>query len=117
MGIVADLEATPSDRALDALNECVLRWGMAKTTVDDVARTAGISRATLYRLFPGGKAAMFQAGTRRMVGRLADSVTADLVDAADLADALLRASELDHDEARRSVEHLSAPSVVAELYR
>jgi len=79
------------DRALDALVECVLRWGMAKTTVDDVARAAGISRATLYRLFPGGKAAMVQAGTRRMVTQLADAVAADLDGAVDLGDALTRA--------------------------
>ena len=28
---------------------------MAKTTVDDVAAASGVSRATIYRLFPGGK--------------------------------------------------------------
>jgi AcrR family transcriptional regulator len=40
---------------------CVARWGVAKTTVDDVAREAGCARATLYRLFPGGRDALFDA--------------------------------------------------------
>jgi AcrR family transcriptional regulator len=34
---------------------CFSRWGVAKTTLDDIAREAGCSRATVYRLFPGGK--------------------------------------------------------------
>jgi len=33
----------------------VARYGIAKTSVEDVAREAGVSRATVYRQFPGGK--------------------------------------------------------------
>ncbi|MGH9108659.1 MAG: TetR/AcrR family transcriptional regulator [Acidimicrobiales bacterium] len=40
---------------LRATYECVARWGLAKTTVDDAARRAGVSRATVYRYFPGGR--------------------------------------------------------------
>ena len=40
---------------------CIARWGMAKTTLDDIAREAGCSRATIYRLFPGGKRAVLDA--------------------------------------------------------
>lgn len=43
------------DSVLDATMRCLARWGLAKTTLDDVAREAGCSRATVYRLFPGGK--------------------------------------------------------------
>ncbi|MGD0082469.1 MAG: TetR/AcrR family transcriptional regulator [Acidimicrobiales bacterium] len=42
-------------RVLDAAVRCVARFGVAKTTVEDVAREARLSRATLYRLFPGGR--------------------------------------------------------------
>ena len=49
------------DRILDAAKLCCERWGVAKVTIDDVAATAGVSRATLYRLFPGGKDVLFDA--------------------------------------------------------
>jgi AcrR family transcriptional regulator len=42
-------------RIVEATYACVARRGMAKTTVEDVAREAGISRATVYRAFPGGR--------------------------------------------------------------
>ncbi len=46
---------------VDAALRCVARWGMAKTTLDDVAREAGCGRATLYRFFPGGRDALWDA--------------------------------------------------------
>lgn len=48
-------------RVLDATKVCVERWGLAKVTVDDIALAAGVSRATIYRLFPGGKDVLFEA--------------------------------------------------------
>jgi AcrR family transcriptional regulator len=45
-----------ADRQLiDAAVRCVARWGIRKTSLDDIAREAGVSRATAYRVFPGGK--------------------------------------------------------------
>jgi AcrR family transcriptional regulator len=38
-------------RAVAALLTCIARFGLAKTNLDDVAREAGCSRATLYRYF------------------------------------------------------------------
>lgn len=43
------------DRILEATLACVGRLGMAKTTMEDIARQADLSRATLYRAFPGGR--------------------------------------------------------------
>ena len=40
---------------------CCERWGIAKVTIEDIAAEAGVSRATLYRLFPGGKDVLFDA--------------------------------------------------------
>ncbi|HKY15661.1 MAG TPA: TetR/AcrR family transcriptional regulator, partial [Microthrixaceae bacterium] len=44
--------------------------GVTKTTLDDIAREAGCSRATVYRLFPGGKGSLIQTVGEREVGRL-----------------------------------------------
>ena len=48
-------------RVLDAAKACCERWGVAKVTIDDIANASGVSRATLYRLFPGGKDVLFDA--------------------------------------------------------
>ncbi|MCC7076953.1 MAG: TetR/AcrR family transcriptional regulator [Acidimicrobiia bacterium] len=42
-------------RILDAASACFERYGVPKTTVEDVASEAGLSRATLYRYFAGGR--------------------------------------------------------------
>lgn len=76
--------ATPEERIADALLDCIARWGLAKTTVGDVARAAGVSRATVYRLFPGGKDQILDAGARAAAARLADLLAAELGDEADL---------------------------------
>lgn len=47
--------ATSKERLLEAGYACIARYGIAKTTIDDVAREATMSRATVYRYFPGGK--------------------------------------------------------------
>jgi AcrR family transcriptional regulator len=40
-----------ASRVLDAALTCIARVGLAKTTLDDVAREAGCARATVYRCF------------------------------------------------------------------
>jgi AcrR family transcriptional regulator len=42
-------------RVVHAAEHCFAQYGVAKTTVEDVARLAGVSRATIYRYFPGGR--------------------------------------------------------------
>jgi AcrR family transcriptional regulator len=79
-----DLEARILDTALDL----VARWGVAKTSVADVAKTAGCGRATLYRAFPGGKREVFAALGRREIGRYLRSVTDEIDAAVDLPGAL-----------------------------
>ena len=49
--MAASLEA----RVLDATKSCCERFGFAKLSIEDVAAEAGVSRATIYRLYPGGK--------------------------------------------------------------
>jgi AcrR family transcriptional regulator len=47
---------TVRSRILDTALELVGRHGLAELSMDDLAATAGVSRATLYRLFPGKQA-------------------------------------------------------------
>jgi len=39
-------------RIMDAAFACVAELGLARTTMDDVARRAGVSRQTVYRYYP-----------------------------------------------------------------
>jgi AcrR family transcriptional regulator len=64
-----DRLAVQEQRIVDAALRCIARWGVAKTTLDDVAREASCSRATVYRLFPGGKDAVLEATVRAEVAR------------------------------------------------
>ena len=59
------LSPPPSARELilSAALELVGREGLAELSMDDLAEAAGVSRATLYRLFPG-KSALFAALVR-----------------------------------------------------
>jgi AcrR family transcriptional regulator len=81
---------TVRDRLLRATYTCVTRFGLAKTTVEDVVKESGISRATIYRHFPGGRDELLRATVAweiaRYFGELADFVHG----ASDLADLLER---------------------------
>ena len=46
---------TLRDRLLAATYRCVARFGLGKTTIEDVVKESGLSRATIYRQFPGGR--------------------------------------------------------------
>ena len=91
---VAPAPATASaealeDRLVAAMLECIGRWGVAKTTADDIARAAGVSRATLYRAFPGGKDVAFEALLRHELTRFFDLVEGRFRDADTLEDLLV----------------------------
>jgi AcrR family transcriptional regulator len=77
-----------ADRIIDAALACVARVGVAKTTLDDVAKEAGCARATVYRCFPG-RQALLRAVLDREVATLAGNV----LDAADAAATLAGAVE------------------------
>ena len=50
------MESPPvRERVLEGGLVSIGRYGLARTTVDDVARASGVSRATIYRHFPGGR--------------------------------------------------------------
>lgn len=60
-------------RLLDAAERCFARFGVMKTTVEDVANEARVSRATVYRYFDGRDALVLGVLLRdasRFLGRL-----------------------------------------------
>ena len=74
------------ERATEALVVCVARFGLSKTTLDDVARVAGCSRATLYRYFDD-KAALVRRAVDVELTRMTARAVAAADEAATLADA------------------------------
>ncbi|HVC70745.1 MAG TPA: TetR/AcrR family transcriptional regulator [Acidimicrobiales bacterium] len=82
--------ATPQRvRLADAALRCVARQGIAKTTLDDVARAAGCSRATVYRVFPGGKDGLMCAVVDTEVARFFSALALRMGAASDLEDVLV----------------------------
>jgi AcrR family transcriptional regulator len=77
-------------RILDAAKSCCERWGLAKVTIEDIANVAGVSRATLYRLFPGGKDVMFEALRVRELEDFFTRLSAHLDGAEDFEELLVR---------------------------
>jgi AcrR family transcriptional regulator len=78
-------------RILDATVGCLGRFGIAKTTVDDAARAAGVARATVYRHFPDGKDQLITESITWAVGRFFTDLAQAIDDAPNFASLLERA--------------------------
>lgn len=72
-------------RILEAGVTCLGRYGIAKTTVDDAAREAGVARATVYRHFPDGKDQLISETITWAVGQFFSDLAAAVADAPDFA--------------------------------
>jgi len=64
-----------SERILETAEDVLRRFGPAKTTVVDVARTLGVSHGSVYRHFPS-KAALRDAVAERWLARIAEPLDA-----------------------------------------
>ncbi len=95
MAIVSNLapadEDDPRSRILAATVECLGRYGIAKTTVDDAAKAAGVARATVYRHFPDGKEQLIAEAITWAVGRFFHDLAVAVDDAPDFATLVERA--------------------------
>ena len=76
-------------RIIDGTLSCLARHGTAKTTVDDIARESGVSRATVYRAFPGGRDEILCAVVDTEQARLFSALGARMGNAEDLTSALV----------------------------
>ena len=114
---------TPStrERILEATLECVGRLGMAKTTMEDIARQADLSRATLYRAFPGGRDEVLDAvvtwEVARFFLRLSDAIHADELDTTTVLERGLLAARdaLEHHELLQRLLREEAEQLVPSL--
>lgn len=70
-------------RVLAATVTCLGRYGIAKTTVDDAAREAKVSRATVYRYFPDGKEQLIAEGISWAVAEFFRDLAVAVDDTAD----------------------------------
>jgi AcrR family transcriptional regulator len=62
------------ERLLDAAEECLQQFGPQKTSMEDVARAAGMSRATVYRYFENRDALLLGVASRQAANLAADAM-------------------------------------------
>lgn len=65
-------QRTDESRLLDAARDCILAVGWRRTTLTDVARRAGVSRMTIYRVWPDMQTLLADLMTREW-SQLADA--------------------------------------------
>ncbi|MDT4996836.1 MAG: hypothetical protein QOD45_904 [Pseudonocardiales bacterium] len=80
---------SPRDRIVAAAERCFAQYGVAKTTVEDVAAIAGSSRATVYRYFPGGRDEIILAALLRSAQEFLPQIPARLRTARSVGDAIV----------------------------
>jgi AcrR family transcriptional regulator len=62
------------ERLLDAAEGCLQQFGPQKTSMEDVARAAGMSRATVYRYFENRDALLLGVASRQASSLAAEAV-------------------------------------------
>jgi AcrR family transcriptional regulator len=91
---------TMRDRLLEATYTCVARFGIGKTTVEDVVKASGVSRATIYRHFPGGRDELLRETVAWEIGRFFVELGDRVRDAPDLVELLRLGLEFAHQQVR-----------------
>jgi AcrR family transcriptional regulator len=81
-----------SDRILDVATGLFLSDGFGATSIEAVAKRAGISKRTFYHRF-NGKEMLFEAVVRRLIERWTPPFDTALLEAPDLAEALRHVAE------------------------
>lgn len=88
-------------RLLDAAERCFTRFGVMKTTVEDVANEARVSRATVYRYFDGRDAlvlGVLMRHAQRFLDRLEKRISAQDSFAASMVEGVLFTLEVVRDD-------------------
>lgn len=98
----ADDRSSQRIRIVDATLACLASQGLTKTTLDDIAGWAGLSRATVYRAFPGGRDAILRATVDTELARLFSDLAVAMGEAKDLEQVLVVGIV---ETAKRLVDH------------
>jgi AcrR family transcriptional regulator len=94
-------------RVLDAALSCVERFGFSKVTIDDITVASGVSRATIYRLFPGGREVLFEAMRLRELERFFSRLQSAAAGSRNLEELLTRCIVFSSRELQND-QHLAA---------
>jgi len=94
------------DRIIEATRRCCEKWGISKVTVEDIAAESGVSRATIYRMFPGGKDILFEAMRVKELDDFFTKLRAHVADADSLEELLVRSVVLATQDLRND-EHFA----------
>jgi len=109
--VVSEAEAT----VVAAARTCMQRLGRSRVTMDDVCVEAGISRATLYRLFPGGREVLFGAVRESSLHEFFDGIRSEVDGADSLEELLVRvivaASRALRDDVHLAVSLATEPGI------
>lgn len=120
LGTTDTVEQVPLSReavvaVVAATRNCMRRLGDSRVTMDDVCAEAGISRATLYRLFPGGREVLFEAVRESSLNEFFDGIRSEVEGADSLEELLIRvivaASRALRDDAHLAVSLATEPGI------
>ncbi len=98
--IAADDPLSARDLVLAATYRCVARFGLAKTTIDDVVKESGVSRASIYRQFPGGRDELLRETVGWEVANFFVRLSDQVREAADLVELLVLGARQAHHAVR-----------------
>lgn len=88
-----------AERAVvEATRMCVERHGFHKVTMDDICAEAQVSRATIYRMFPGGRDVLFEAVRVHSLADFFTVLRAHVEGADSLEEVLVRCVTVAHAE-------------------
>ena len=82
------------EKIMEATFECVSRNGLSRTTVEEVAQQSRLSRATIYRHFPGGRDQLLQSVVAWEAARFFARLATDISGADDVPTLIERAITL-----------------------
>jgi AcrR family transcriptional regulator len=114
------------ERLLEATYACIARDGLEGTTVDGAAREAGVSRATVYRWFQGGREQLLDETIAWKTDQFFEDLAVEVAGCTTLEQVVTRALVsahrwvLDHEVLQRLLDTESAalvPAIVDEMRR